>query len=239
MRPGIDVQAARPPQPAHQLRIDDAELQAKLIAHLVAPLELQRRWADNQHRPRTVAQDQLLDDEARLNRLAEAHIIGDEQIGAGHLDGAHDRVKLIVLNGNARAEGRLKGAHIGAGNRTPAHRIHKGVEAARSVEAGGLRQRGALNHLGTRLDLPDDLQLLADGVILDGGEGHAVLRGGVVDPKGIGWEGALAHLGDDVAALAHLDQLAVLGRDDTRHTASRSRQPANTLRGDRRNVRMG
>jgi hypothetical protein len=54
------------------LAVDDAELEAELVAHLVAPLELEPRGADHEHAARAVAQDELLDDEAGLDGLAEA-----------------------------------------------------------------------------------------------------------------------------------------------------------------------
>ncbi len=40
VRPGVDVQAALAPQRSHQVAVDDAELQAEFIAHLLAPLHL-------------------------------------------------------------------------------------------------------------------------------------------------------------------------------------------------------
>ena len=66
--------------------VDDAEVQTELIAHLVAPLDLQGRGADHQHRPGAVPQDQLLHDQARLDRFAEADIIGNQQVRARHLE---------------------------------------------------------------------------------------------------------------------------------------------------------
>ena len=38
------------------------------------------------------------------------------------------------------------------------------------IEAGGLGQGDLLDHPGPRLDLPDDLQLFAEAVVLDRGQ---------------------------------------------------------------------
>jgi hypothetical protein len=58
--------------------VDDAELQAELLAHLVAPLDLQRSRAHDHHGPDAMAEDQLLEHQARLDRLAEPDIVGSE-----------------------------------------------------------------------------------------------------------------------------------------------------------------
>lgn len=62
---------------------------------------------------------------------------------------------------------------------------------------------------GARLQLPDDLQLLAEGVVLDGGEGHEVLRGAGRLERTRRQRAGL-DLGDDVTPLPHIDQLALL-----------------------------
>jgi hypothetical protein len=102
------VQAAPPPQLAHQVAVDDAELEAELVAHLVAPLDLQARGADDQHGPGAVAQQELLDDQAGLDGLAEADVVGDEQADPRHLQGASDGVELVVLDRDAAAERRVQ-----------------------------------------------------------------------------------------------------------------------------------
>ena len=44
------------PQLADILTVDDAEFKAKFVAHLLLPLNLQGRWADNQHGADTMTQ---------------------------------------------------------------------------------------------------------------------------------------------------------------------------------------
>jgi hypothetical protein len=45
--PRIHVEAAPPAQLLHQLTVDDAELEAELIPHLIVPLDLKARWTDD------------------------------------------------------------------------------------------------------------------------------------------------------------------------------------------------
>jgi len=59
----------------------EAETEATL--HLPLPLQRHRRRAHDQDEVRLLAKDELLQDEARLDRLPEADVVGDEQVGAG------------------------------------------------------------------------------------------------------------------------------------------------------------
>jgi len=47
-----------------------------------------------------VPQDQLLDDQTGLDRLAEPHIVGDQEVRARHPQRSHHRLELIVLDRN-------------------------------------------------------------------------------------------------------------------------------------------
>ncbi len=92
------MDAALAPELPEQLGVHDPELQPELVAHLVAPLELERSRADHQHPPGPMTHDQLLDHEPRLDGLAEAHVVGDQEADAWHLDGANDGVELVALD---------------------------------------------------------------------------------------------------------------------------------------------
>ena len=105
MRPGIDVDAPAAPQFLHQRAVHDAEVEAELVPHLLLPLDLQRRGADDQDAPGTVADDEFQGRHAGLDGLAQAHVVGDEQVDPRHLDGPHHRVKLIVLDVDAERKG--------------------------------------------------------------------------------------------------------------------------------------
>src|SRR5947209_8072574 len=159
--PWVDVQPAFAPQFPGQFAIDDAKRQAELVAHLVAPLHLQRGRADDYYLACSVAYDKLLADQPGLNGLAQANIIGDEQVGTRHLDGSHHRVKLVIFQFDAAAEGSLQSAYISARNRTPMHRVKKRIESLWEIKAKRRRQGILLDDPGSRLDFPDDLQFLS------------------------------------------------------------------------------
>ena len=76
--PGVDMDATTPAEVFHQGRIHDAKLQPELVAHLVVPVDLKRRRADDQDAPRPVANDQLLSNQPGFNSLAETHVVGDQ-----------------------------------------------------------------------------------------------------------------------------------------------------------------
>src|SRR2546430_694441 len=86
VRPGVDVQPSLAAQIFQKRAIDDAKFQAELVAHLVAPLHLQRSRADNQNLARTLTYDKLLANQSRLNGLDHPDIKADQQIGSRHLN---------------------------------------------------------------------------------------------------------------------------------------------------------
>ena len=126
--PGIGMDAAIAAQLLNVGRVDNPEIKAKLFQHLDTPLFLQRCGADDQDGPSTVPQQHLLDDETGLDGLAQADVIGDEQIDAGHVNGTHQWVELEVLNADATAKRRLQKTSVRVGGGTPANRIKKRVE---------------------------------------------------------------------------------------------------------------
>ena len=183
VRERVRADAARAAKLAEQLAIDDAELEAELLAQLIAPLQLQRRRADDERRARAMAQQQLLHDEPRLDRLAEADVIGDQQCRARHPQRTHERFELVVLDRDAAAERRLQRALIGARHRAPANRVQEGVELGRIVEtvSGDHRELGAFDDGRAGLDLPHDVELLARRVVLDGDQRDEMLHGTAVE----------------------------------------------------------
>src|SRR5438067_7784541 len=114
--PGVDVQPPLAAQVFQKSAIDDAKFQAELVAHLVAPLHLQCGGTDDQNLSSAVANEQFLANQPRLDGLAQTYIISDQQVGPRHLDGSHDRVKLVIFHLNATAEGGLQGLDVSAGN---------------------------------------------------------------------------------------------------------------------------
>lgn len=63
--------------------VQDREVQAELLGHLLLPLQGQRSGADHQHPAGAVAQDQLVDDEAGLDRLAEPEVVATSRLTRG------------------------------------------------------------------------------------------------------------------------------------------------------------
>ena len=76
MVPRIHVNSTLPPQVLHELAVHDAEIQAELVPHLLVPLDLQRRWTDNQNLSGPVADDEFECHHPRLDGLAQTNVIG-------------------------------------------------------------------------------------------------------------------------------------------------------------------
>ncbi len=173
VRPRVGVEAAGPAQLLQQRAVDDPELHAELVAHLVAPLQGQPRRADDQHRSGPMAKHELLHDQPRLDRLAQADVVGDEEVGTGHRQRPHDWVELILLDLDAGAEGRLQHGRVRRGDRAPPHGVEEGVEVAGRVEtARGIRQCMPLVGGGARLQLPHNTEPLVTGVVLNAHQAH-------------------------------------------------------------------
>jgi hypothetical protein len=128
------------------------------------------------HRADTVAEHELVDDEAGLDGLAEAHIIGEEDVCARHAQAANQRVELIILEFDPAPKWRLKGSAIGRGDRAPTNGIQEGVKDNGIVKACWLRQRAPFERSCGRLDLPDNLQGLAGALVIDRRKGDQMLR---------------------------------------------------------------
>src|SRR5712692_6692418 len=87
--------------------VDDLEFEPELFEHLEPPFFLKRRRTGDEHGSSAMTQQHLLDDEPGLNRLPETHVVRDQQIRAGHVDGAYQRIKLKILDAHPAAKGRL------------------------------------------------------------------------------------------------------------------------------------
>ncbi len=111
--------------------------------------------------------DEFQGDKTRFNGLAQAHVVGDQQVDPWHLDGPDHGIELIILDVDAGAERGLDVLQVGGRSRPPANGIEESVEALWCIEPRGFRQGDLLDDLRPRLDLPDDLKLFPGGVILD------------------------------------------------------------------------
>ncbi|MNX65018.1 hypothetical protein D3C86_960590 [compost metagenome] len=94
---GDDQALVRPPplEGFVVVLVGDHEGLAELGLHLAAPLGRQRRRGEDQDVLDQVADQVLLEDEARLDGLAEAHLVGEDGAAVHAVDGSHDRVDLV------------------------------------------------------------------------------------------------------------------------------------------------
>ena len=113
-----------------------------LVVHLLSPFQRERRRADDDDAPRPVAQQHLLDDEAGLDRLAEAHVVGDQQVDPRHREGPGDGFELVLLDREPGPERGLQRPGVGAGDGAPADGVEEGAELLRVVPV-------RLGHLGS------------------------------------------------------------------------------------------
>jgi len=81
-RPGVRAIPAPPPQFLQMAGIDDLEGEAELALQLVAPLAGHRGRSDDHGIVDPAAQQQLAQDQPGLDRLAQPHIVGDQQVDA-------------------------------------------------------------------------------------------------------------------------------------------------------------
>ena len=150
------------------LGVDDDELAAELLGHFLPPLHRQTRRADHHDPACPLPQQQFQSDQTGLDRLAQAHVVGQQQIHPGRRQGAGDRLQLVVLDGDTGPERGLQGADVRAGHRTPPHRIQERRQARRVVETTGrIGQRTLRQHPRVGLDLPNHRQGLVEAVVLD------------------------------------------------------------------------
>ncbi len=144
------MNASFPTQPLHQVAIDDAELQAELVPHLVLPLNHKGGRTDDEHSSGTVPDNEFQNYHAHFDRFAEAHVVGDQEVHPGHLDGTDNGIELVVLDVDAASERRLDVLHVCRRSRPPPDGIKKGVEPLRIIETSGFRQGDLLDDSGAR-----------------------------------------------------------------------------------------
>ena len=110
--------------------------------------------------------------------LPKPDVVGDQQVDAGHLKGSDDRVELVVLDRDARAEGRLQRAAVSGGDRAPSHGVEEGIETPRIVKPvdARMRQRCRLQDAVPRVRSPRGPQLVTQGVLVNRCELNKMLR---------------------------------------------------------------
>jgi len=121
--PGVGPEAAFLPPVADELPRHDLEAQTEAALHLALPLKAHRGGAHDEDEARLLAEDQLLKHEARLDRLAEPHIVGDEEVRARQLQRLHERRELVGHQLDARPEGGLEAGRVRRAHRAPLERV--------------------------------------------------------------------------------------------------------------------
>ena len=184
--------------------VEHLEDESEPLFHLGPPLVEHRRRRRHDHLPRLAAEEEFLGDEAGLDGLAEAGVVGDEQVDAGEAEGLPQGLHLVGVEPDAGAERRLEEIAVGGGDAVPEERPVEGGELPGFVE---LPLRETLPAVvfedpAVRLVVPEDFERLAGGVVLGAGEAD---DGGLVRRR---WG---LDLLDDPLARSHLHQGA-LGR---------------------------
>ena len=176
---GVDAVAPLAAPGENEVSVEDGEREAEAAVQLVAPLEDDGGRAGDDDLLHPLPHEQLADDEARLDRLPEADVVGDEEADARHAERLAERLELVGLDLYAGPEGGLHEARVGRGDAVPAEGVEVGREELRGVEAvlSHRRPAGARRDRRVDLALPEDGQLLALGVVVEAGEADEGLLG--------------------------------------------------------------
>ena len=85
-------------------------MQAEPAVEFFAPLEQHGRRAGDDDVPDLLAQEQFAGDEAGLDGLAQADVVGDEQVHARQPERLAQGLELVGVEANAGSERRLEEA---------------------------------------------------------------------------------------------------------------------------------
>jgi hypothetical protein len=168
-RERVDGVPALPPAVGDEGPIEHREGEAKAGVELVAPLEDHGGRARHHDLADLLAHQELAQDEARLDRLADADLVGDEQVHPGEEERLPEGLELVGLRLDAGAIGRLEEPGIGRRDAVPPLDVQVRREPPRVVEA--LRHdaapgRGA-EDAGVDLALPEDRERSALRVVVE------------------------------------------------------------------------
>jgi hypothetical protein len=104
----------------------------------------QHRWgADNDDFPNSASEKQLAANEPGLDGFSEANVVGYKEIHPGKKKGFAERLKLVRIDLNAGAKGRLEQFWIRCSDTVPTKRSHVSRKKPRIVES--LLANGFLN----------------------------------------------------------------------------------------------
>jgi hypothetical protein len=93
--------------------INDGEVETEFLCEFVLPLQQHRSGRGDNNHVDAAPQQQFTHDQARLDRLAETDIIGNQQIDTWQIERLGEREKLVGVEPNAGAKGSLEELSIG------------------------------------------------------------------------------------------------------------------------------
>ena len=194
-RPGVHGEAPLAPHAGHVRAVEDREREAEARFHLVAPLLQHRRRTRHDDPVHAPAEQQFAGDQSGLDRLAEADVVGDEQVDPRQAQRLPQRFYLVGVDADSGAERRLEQVRIGRGDAVPRQRAQVGREQRRLVEVfpGDGLPAVVLQNPGVQLVLPEHGQRLALRVVVEAGQ---------VDEGRLVFPGRLGNFLDEVTALA-------------------------------------
>jgi hypothetical protein len=180
--PGVHAKAAFLSAPSDELARHHLEAQTEAALHLGLPLEGDGGWTRDEHEVGLLAEQQLLKHQARLDGLAETHVVRDEQVGAREFEGLHQRRQLMVHDLDARSKRRLEAVRVRRADGAPLQCVQVRTKVPRRVER---RTRGRLAGLARSdvldqplaMTCPDDLSRSGETVpVMVGGRRRGALR---------------------------------------------------------------
>lgn len=157
-RPRIGRKATTAPQFVEVCTVDDDRFEVETGAEFILPSLQHRRRCRNDDELDAVTEEELAYDEACLDRLAEPHIIGDQQIDARQSKSFGERLEFIGLEPNASPDGSFEEAWTASGHSVPAGPAQMGSEHRLGIEAAiaELLEARFGEDLGVELFLPEN-----------------------------------------------------------------------------------
>jgi hypothetical protein len=178
--PGVHAEPALLAHAADVVAVEHHERETKPLIELFLPLQHHRWRRGHDDAAYTLTHQQLADDQACLDGLAEAHIVCDEEVHARQQQSFAKRLELVGIDADAGAIGRLKQLRVGRRDRVPAERSVVGREMARQVEVPLREARpvGLAHPLRVHLFLPQHLEFFALRIVFEARESDQSLVSG-------------------------------------------------------------
>ena len=164
--PRVRVHTEAAAEAVGRLPVHDLEAQRELVAEFVAPLVAKRRRGEDEDAPYAPSEQQLGEDQSRLDGLAQTDVVGDQQAHARHRERLEQRDELVVLDTDTTVE--RAGYRLGAeravavwieprGERGPAGGAEQRVEVfGRHRVARRIGQRVRFVERAVRFQLPEE-----------------------------------------------------------------------------------